>query len=138
MKMRQQVWDREGHEADFFVTLSTDSSPQGGLDYILTLEDRVSRASAGALMSATTPEEVERWAVDHVVETSTLPLGLVASGNANLSSKYEALFHSAKLDIGARPSLLQKYAMSCCVSFCSDYGTEAQFTEVTWLCKGEC
>ena len=78
----------------FFTMVSTDSSPQGGLDYLMSLEDRVSRESASQLMLAGAGREaLERWARDFGLQTSQLPLAIVASGNSNLAGKYEALFH---------------------------------------------
>ena len=80
-------------DLEFFVMLSTDSSPQGGLDYLMTLEDRVSRAAAGNLVLA--GGDGLKWAADNVIETTQLPLALVGSGNADLSAKFEAVFHQA-------------------------------------------
>ena len=88
----------QASKTSFFVTLSTDSSPQGGLDYLMTLEDRVSRAAAGELILAGGDgDEVLRWASMEGggVTTTQLPLALVGSGNSALPAKYEGLFHQA-------------------------------------------
>ncbi|CAE7256194.1 unnamed protein product [Symbiodinium natans] len=100
----------------------------------MTLEDRVSRAAAGNLVLA--GGDGLKWAADNVIETTQLPLALVGSGNADLSAKFEAVFHQVKLDIGTDPAALQRYSMESCISFCSDYGTESQFTEVEG-CDGD-
>ena len=78
----------------FFVMLSSDSSPQGGLDYQMTLQDKVSRLAAGDLMLAgSDPDSLEKWASSHSIETSQLPLAILASGNSGLPAKFEGLFH---------------------------------------------
>ena len=38
-----------------------------------------------------------------------------------------------KLDLGADARKLQHYSMVSCISFCSDFGTESQFTEVALM-----
>ena len=70
MKMRQQMWQKSERDgAGFFVTLSTGSSLQGGFDYTLTLEDRMSREAASDLIGALTPDQVKRWSQNHSIET---------------------------------------------------------------------
>ncbi|CAJ1366636.1 unnamed protein product, partial [Effrenium voratum] len=132
MAMRQRQWQED---PPVFVMISTDSSPQGGLDYIMSIEDRVTRAAAADLVAAADDEgRLDEWHAEDRVFTSQLPLAISGSGNSGLSGKYEALFHSVKLDIGNKPSDLQRYSMGSCVSFTSDYGTESLFTEVPPLC----
>ncbi|CAJ1427832.1 unnamed protein product, partial [Effrenium voratum] len=127
MAMRQRQWQED---PPVFVMISTDSSPQGGLDYIMSIEDRVTRAAAADLVAAADDEgRLDEWHAEDRVFTSQLPLAISGSGNSGLSGKYEALFHSVKLDIGNKPSDLQRYSMGSCVSFTSDYGTESLFTE---------
>ena len=90
MKMRQAAW-----ENPFFVVLSADSSPQGGTDYLMTLEDRISKEAAGMLMLAgEDPERLDAWIATNPVQTASLPAAVVGSGNSNLAAKHEALFHS--------------------------------------------
>ena len=102
MLARQEELSRA--RGEFFTMVSTDSSPQGGLDYLMSLEDRVSRESAAQLMVAGAGQQaLERWARDYGLETSQLPLAIVASGNSNLAGKYEALFHQVSWSDGKHP-----------------------------------
>ena len=80
-----------------FTMLSTDSSPQGGLDYLMTLEDRVTREAAGNLMLAGADgSAILQWSRQQGVQTTQLPLAIVGSGNSKLPGKFEALFHQVR------------------------------------------
>ena len=93
MLCRQQQFQ---NSSGFFVMLSADSSPQKGLDFLMPLEDRVTRHAAGDLMLAgADPKAILAWSRDQGIQTSQLPLAIVASGNSALAGKFEAPFHQA-------------------------------------------
>ena len=53
--------------------LSTDSSPQGGLDYMMTLEDHVTREAAGNLMLVgDNSNAILQWSRQQGVQTTQL------------------------------------------------------------------
>lgn len=45
--------------------------------------------------------KLEEFLASKFLKTTTLPLGILGSGNADLGAKYECLFHCLKLDVGA-------------------------------------
>ena len=77
-----------------FVMLSSDSSPQGGLDYFVTVEDRI--RNPGLIIDASAAEIAE-WCLSDNLQTGVLPLSVVGSGNSDMSAKFETLMHSAML-----------------------------------------
>ena len=89
----------------------------------MTLEDCVAKDRASEIIDADR-EQLEAWSEEHVLRSTVLPPAIIGYGNATLAAKIEALVHSIKLDAGAAPLGLQRYAFSVC-SFCSDFGTEA-------------
>lgn len=93
MFVRQAEFKSEGA---FFVFLSSDSSPQGGLDFMMSLEDRVSRSAAARLVDCgNNMEKLEEWCRNSSpITTTQLPLSIIGSGNSGLASKSEALAHS--------------------------------------------
>ncbi len=97
------LWRRKSFRTTdpYFVMLSTDASPQGGSDYLMTLEDRVTRKAAGLLIDSD-PDDLAAWNIAGHLSKSTLPVSLVGSGNSGLAAKFEGVFHSVKLDIGTQ------------------------------------
>jgi hypothetical protein len=92
-------------------------------------KDRVSREQAGELMQCGTDlDKIEDWCASSPIQVSQLPLGIVGSGNSDLPAKWEGVCHSVKLDIAWDHQSMQRYSQSC-VSFLSDFGTEAQIPE---------
>ena len=82
-----------------FVFLSSDSSPQAGTDFLLTLEDRIERQYAGLVVDAT-DEEIASWNLSDYLKTSSLPVAVVGAGNSGVAGKYEGLLHSIVCDLG--------------------------------------
>ena len=92
MLVRQAEFKSEG---PYFIFLSSDSSPQGGLDFMMSLEDKVSRCAAARLVDCgDNMEMLEEWCRSSPITTTQLPLSIIGSGNAGLPSKSEALAHS--------------------------------------------
>lgn len=82
-----------------FIFLSSDSSPQGGLDYLLTIEDTIARSKAALCIDVSDSELATFSALGHL-KLCVLPVSVIGSGNAALSAKFEALFNSVCLDNG--------------------------------------
>ena len=134
MKVRQRAWARASRgqrDSGFFLTLSSDSSPQSGLEYYMVLEDRISRKAAAQLVNATV-EELRQWStVEENLRTAVLPLTVLGSGKQTTAAKFESLAHAVLLDTAwnADTSHCANYA-GYVVGFCSDYGAEGQLPEV--------
>ena len=120
-----------------FAFLSSDSSPQGGLEYYIVLEDRVSRKAAAALVEATEAER-SQWLKSGFLATSTLPVAILGSGSSSGAAKFEALAHAVVLDamFEGQPTAISEYATSV-VSFCSDFGAEASVAQLPNICVQE-
>ncbi|CAE7215683.1 unnamed protein product [Symbiodinium sp. CCMP2592] len=116
-----------------FVFLSSDSSPQSGTDFLLTLEDRIERQYAGLVVDAT-DDEIASWNLSDYLKTSSLPVAVVGAGNSGVAGKYEGLLHSIMCDLGneAHAELIQRYTRDI-VGYCSDYGAEWHFAQVPAL-----
>ena len=108
-----------------FVMMSSDSSPQGSLDFFISVEDRA--RNPGLIIDAS-PAEIAEWCLSDNIQTAVLPLCIVGSGNSDMSAKYEALLHSSMLDVGHQS--LPAYSRSV-VGFCADYGVEGHLTQVS-------
>lgn len=92
---RQNLLKQCGHGGMFYV-LSSDASPQAKLDLMMTLEDRISRVDAEALIACGGDiSKLEEWSSQPRIMTTQLPLGIVGSGNAGLAAKHECIFHQA-------------------------------------------
>lgn len=75
---------------------SEDSSPQGKLDLMMTLEDRISMSDAAALIACGGDVgKIQDWSLRPKITTTQLPLGIIGSGNAGLAAKHECIFHQA-------------------------------------------
>lgn len=120
-----------------FIYLSADASPQGGLEYYIVLEDKISRQNAGAIVEAT-PEERDCWCKSDYLKTTTLPVSVLGSGNASAAAKFEALTHAVILDsmYGGNPANVTKYGESI-ISYCSDFGAEASIANLPSVCIQE-
>ena len=114
---------RKLFSSETFVMVSSDSSPQGGLDFFISVEDRV--RNPGMIIDAS-PAEIAEWCLSDNMQSAVLPLCIVGSGNADLSAKYEALLHSALLDVG--PDALSSYSRNI-IGLCADYGVERHLTQ---------
>ncbi|CAL1131684.1 unnamed protein product [Cladocopium goreaui] len=129
MRYRQGLLHQHGHAGMFYV-LSSDSSPQGKLDLMMTLEDRISRTDAEELIACQGDvAKLEEWSSKSKIMTTQLPLGIIGSGNSGLGAKHECIFHQVKLDCGSKPAELAAYCGSV-VGYVADFGTESQFTEI--------
>eukprot|EP00438_Fugacium_kawagutii_P017472 Skav209137 [mRNA] locus=scaffold3950:176033:178291:+ [translate_table: standard] len=130
MNLRQTTFDN----GDWFIYLSADASPQGSLEYCIVLEDRISREHAGMIIEAT-DEERELWCKSGFLETTPLPVTILGSGKASASAKFEALCHTIMLDAmkDGDAGHLTKYASSV-ISYCSDYGPEANLVNMPNVC----
>lgn len=106
--------------------LSCDSSPQGGLDFLVGLEDRVGRKSVSQIVDANTTK-LSAWSLASHCDTTPLPLSILGSGGTDSAAKFESLLHAICLDCGEQH--MEVYSRSV-VSICSDYGTEAHLTKV--------
>ena len=128
MHLRQSEFGNSG--VPCFIYLSSDASPQGSLEFYITLEDKVSRSSAALLVEATADER-SRWVKAGHLRTTCLPVAILGSGKSNAPAKFEALTHSVILDSmsGGEPRNVSAYGNSV-VSFCSDFGTEAQISNM--------
>lgn len=113
LALREQAGFRMPDE--HFVYLSVDSSPQNGLDWLMTLQDVVRRSDAGKLMlllekrdqlGPLDPDEgeseLDQFLQSGFLKTSALPIGIVGSGKSDLASKFECLFHCIKLQVGTQ------------------------------------
>ena len=97
MKHRQALLAACGHSRMFYM-LSSDSSPQGKLDLMMTLEDRISKDDAASLIACGGEVlRIEEWASSTRIVTTQLPLGIIGSGNAGLPAKHECVFHQVTL-----------------------------------------
>ena len=93
MRYRQGLLHQHGHAGMFYV-LSSDSSPQGKLDFMMTLEDRISRIDAEELIACQGDiAKLEDWSSKSKIMTTQLPLGIIGSGNSVLGAKHECIFH---------------------------------------------
>ena len=93
MRYRQGLLHQHGHAGMFYV-LSSDSSPQGKLDLMMTLEDRISRTDAEELIACQGDvAKLEEWSSKSKIMTTQLPLGIIGSGNSGLGAKHECIFH---------------------------------------------
>ena len=101
MNWRKQEF--QNASSGFFTYLSSDSSPQAGTDFLLTLEDRVERRHAGLVVDAT-EEELAAWSASNYLQTSSLPVAVVGAGNSGVAGKYEGLLHSIVCDCGNEAS----------------------------------
>ena len=101
MNRRKQQF--QNASSGFFIYLSSDSSPQAGTDFLLTLEDRVERRHAGLVVDAT-EEELAAWSAANYLKTSSLPVAVVGAGNSGVAGKYEGLLHSIVCDCGNEAS----------------------------------
>lgn len=117
-----------------FLWISADASPQGSLEFYVILEDRISRSFAAELVEST-PSERQRWCKAGYLKTTTLPCTVLGSGRATAAAKFEALTHSVILDSmhDGDPSNVAKYGESI-ISFCSDFGAEANIASLPSLC----
>ena len=143
MCLRQLEWNIGCGDSDcpdssgWFVYLSADASPQGSLEYFLVLEDRVSRKQAAAIVGAT-PEERDQWCTQEHLRTTTFPATILGSGRTSAASKFEALLHAVCLDTmhNGDPLQVMRYSESV-VSYCSDYGAEANLSQIPKICIEE-
>lgn len=128
MHLRQSEFGNNSHPC--FIYLSSDASPQGSLEFYITLEDKVSRSSAALLVEATANERAQ-WVKSGHLRTTCLPVAILGSGKSNAAAKFEALTHSVILDSmsGGDPRNVSAYGNSV-VSFCSDFGTEAHISNM--------
>ena len=83
------------YKDETFVMVSSDSSPQGGLDFFISVEDQV--RNPGLIIDASRAEIAE-WCSGDNSQTAALPLRIVGSGTSDMSAEYEALFHSSMLE----------------------------------------
>ena len=134
MRLRQCEFSRG---VPTFIYLSADASPQGGLEYYIVLEDKISRQNAGGIVEAT-PEERMQWCKADYLKTTTLPVSVLGSGNASAAAKFEALTHSVILDsmYAGIPANVAKYGESI-ISYCSDFGAEASIANLPSVCIQE-
>ena len=128
MSLRQQHWvEQQRTGSGTYVYLSFDSSPQGGLDWFVTLEDRVSKDAASQVVGQVSPAQLSAWGQSGKICTATLPPVILGPGRTDLFSKFEALLHSVVLDTGG--SSVTEYSNNV-VCICADYGTEAHMGKV--------
>ena len=111
MHLRQSEFGNSG--VPCFIYLSSDASPQGSLEFYITLEDKVSRSSAALLVEATADER-SRWVKAGHLRTTCLPVAILGSGKSNAPAKFEALTHSVILDSmsGGEPRNVSAYGNS--------------------------
>ena len=140
MKCRQRQWQQASPRLGaspnplpfgFFIMLSSDSSPQSGLEYYACLEDRVPIESAARVVGVTV-SELRQWSLSaSSVRTACLPLTVLGSGRQTVAAKYECLAHAALLDTAFDANVAHTASYSQhVVGFCSDYGAEGQLVEV--------
>lgn len=117
-----------------FVYVSADASPQGSLEFYIVLEDKIHCDLAGAIVEAT-PQERDHWCNSSYIRTTTLPLSILGSGKATAASKFEALTHAVILDAMSEGDAcnVSRYASNI-ISFCSDYGPEANLANLPCIC----
>ena len=117
-----------------FNYISADASPQGSLEFYVILEDRISRGRAAEIVEATS-QELDEWCKSGYLQTTTFPISILGSGKATAAAKFEALTHAVVLDTmqDGDPSHVAKYASSI-ISFCSDYGAEANLASLPNVC----
>ncbi|CAJ1459940.1 unnamed protein product [Effrenium voratum] len=125
MLERQALFARM--QQQLFVNLSADSSPQGGTDFQLTLEDLVERSRLRPGMGRRGGGGGD---MSGVLTTTVLPVATLAALNTDLAAKFEATFSSIKLDVGL--GNLRQYALSV-IGFCSDFGTESGLADAPCL-----
>ena len=124
METRRTQWvSNQQAGSRVFVILSSDASPQGGLQYFVTVEDRC--VNPGLLIDSS-PEIISEWCVSENMQTAVLPPCVIGSGNAGTAAKCEALFHSIMLDCPHEH--LQEYC-TCVLGYCTDFGVEAHVPE---------
>ena len=117
-----------------FLYLSADASPQGGLEYFIVLEDRISCDNAALIVEAT-EEERNRWCKECHLKTTCLPIQILGSGKSSSAAKYEALASAVMLDAmwEGNPIHASKYG-ACVIGYCSDFGPEANVTGLPQFC----
>ena len=108
-----------------FIFLSSDSSPQGELDYLLTIEDTIARSKAALCIDVSDSE---------LATFSALVLAMLRYQRS--LKRFSTL---CAWTMGIRV-LVRRYFQSV-VGYCSDYGTEWLFDEVpplSWkaVCNG--
>ena len=122
MRYRRQQWMKwQESGANVWTVLSSDASPQGGLEYFVTLEDRITNPG---LLIDSSAEDIAEWSKSSNMQTSTLALCVIGSGNAGTAAKFEALLHSVMMD---------EHYLQSVLGYCSDYGVEGHLTEELWL-----
>eukprot|EP00438_Fugacium_kawagutii_P003823 Skav230270 [mRNA] locus=scaffold3387:367919:369773:- [translate_table: standard] len=132
MQLRQAEFGRGTLPS--FLYISADASPQGSLEFYIVLEDKIHCDLAGAIVEATAQER-EHWCNSSYIKTTTLPLSILGSGKATGAAKFEALTHAVVLDAMCEgdASSLSRYAANV-ISFCSDYGPEANLANLPCVC----
>ena len=124
MHCRRSHWaEFQRSQTQVWIVLSSDASPQGGLEYFVTLEDRFKHPG---LLVDSSREEVLEWCRSSNLQSSTLAPCIIGSGNAGTAAKFEALLHSVMLDVPH--DSLELYGHSV-LGYCSDYGVEGHLTE---------
>lgn len=119
MRIRREQFKKSGRA---FIYLSTDSSPQGGSDYLMTVEDMVLHDDAAGCMTCS-EEDLAAWNIANTLRTNVLPLSVLGSGCSDVAGKFESLVYSINCDCCGDPALLQRY-LGNVIGYCTDFGTE--------------
>lgn len=127
MRMRAQ---RFASMEQFFLFVSTDSSPQGHSEYLMSIEDCIQSTDCRGCLS-TNQEELASWNLANALRSSTLPVAVLGSGNTNLPAKWTALIQSINADCCGQAAIVRKYVGSI-VGYCSDFGTEWFIDQARW------
>ena len=72
-----------------FIFLSSDASPQGGSDFLLTLEDHIAKCHAGAVIDSTA-SELAQWNAAGHLKTCSLPVAVVGLATVALLASMKA------------------------------------------------
>lgn len=114
----------------FHNFLSSDSSPQGHVDFLMSIEDCVGHHRIAPCLSTST-DEVAAWSLSGAFKSSTLPVAVLGAGNTSLPAKWEAILRSICSDCGGKAVQVKQYVGSI-LGYCSDLGTEF-YVDQAWF-----